>query len=128
MNGIYSFLGICMCLACLGAVLRQLKPSFFPFYTVGCVVLCGVYLVSLLTPVVSYVRELTESTALPSFFGVLFKAVGVSLLSTAASEICTACGENSLAKGVEGAGKAVILLLSLPVVKYLLESALQLAV
>ncbi|MBQ3081313.1 MAG: hypothetical protein IJC49_02555 [Clostridia bacterium] len=128
MNGIYAFLGVSLCLACLGAVLRQLKPTVFPFYTVGCVVICGAYLLSLLAPLISYVKELTESTAIPSFFALLFKAVGVSLLCSVASEICSACGETSLAKGVESAGKAVILILSLPVVKYLLESALQLAV
>lgn len=127
MNGIYSFLGVSVCLSCLGAVLKQLKPAFFPFYSVACTVVCGGYIISLLAPVAAYVKQLTESTALPAFFSTLFKAVGVSLLCSAVSEICKACGETGLAGGVESAGKAVILLLSLPVVKYLLEAATQLA-
>lgn len=128
MNGIYSFLGVAVCLACMGAVLKQLKPAAFPFYAVACTLVCGGYLISVLSPVTAYIKQLTEATALPSFFSLLFKAVGVSLLCSLASEICKGCGETGLASGVESAGKAVILLLSLPVVKYLLDSALGLAI
>lgn len=124
MNGLYTFLGVAVCLACMGAVLKQLKPLVFPFYAVACTVVCGAYLISLLSPVTAYIKQLADATALPSFFSLLFKAVGVSLLCSLASEICKGCGETGLASGVESAGKAAVLILSLPVVKYLLDSAL----
>lgn len=126
MNGIYAFCGAAVCLACFGVVLKQLKPDFLPVYSAACAVVCGAYLLSVAAPVVKYVSQLVQSTALPQFFSLLLKALGVSLLCGAAADICRACGETTLAGGVESAGKAIIILLSLPVVSYLLESAVAL--
>ncbi len=127
MNALYTFLGLVLCLACLGAVIKQLKPSVFSAYSVACIVVSVGYLLNLLSPLFSFAKELTENSLMPQFFTLLYKAVGVSLICGVASEICKAMGEDSLAKGVESAGKGVILLLSLPVVRYLLDSALSLA-
>lgn len=126
MNGIYAFCGVAVCLACIGAVIKQLKQDWLPIYSAACAVVCGAYVFTLVTPVVKYVSELTADTVLPRFFSLLIKTVGVSLLCGAASDICRACGENSLASAVEGAGRALMVLLSLPVVGYLLEAAVQL--
>ncbi len=123
MNSLYTFCGVAVCLACFGVVLKQLKPDFLPIYSAACAVVCGGYLFALVSPIVKYVTELTENTALPQFFTLLIKALGVSLLCGAASDICRACGEATLASGVESAGRALIVLLSLPVVSYLLETA-----
>ena len=125
MSGIYTFCGAAVCLACIGAVLKRLKPDFLPVYSACCAVVCGAYLFTLIAPIDEYAKELTQSTVLPQFFSLLLTAVGISLLCGAASEICRACGENGLASGVESAGKALIMLLSLPVVRYLLKAALQ---
>lgn len=127
MKGLYSFLGVAVCLACLGAVIKQLKPAFFTVYSVAALVVCFGYLAVLFAPVADYIKELTASTDVPQFFSLLFKAVGVSFLCSIASELCKACGETSLAGAVESAGKIVIMLLSLPVLKYLLEAAAGLA-
>lgn len=127
MNGIYSFCGVAVCLACIGAVIKQLKADYLPIYAVACSVVCGAYLLALVTPIVKYVTDLMENALLPQFFTLLIKSVGVALLCGAAADLCRACGENGLAAGVESAGKLVILLISLPVVGYLLEAALQLA-
>lgn len=127
MNGLYTFIGMAVCFACIGAVLKQLKPDLFTVYSACVAVVTGGYLISLLAPVVDYVKQLTDQTALPAFFGLLYKAVGVSLLCGVGAELCRACGESTLAAGVESVGKAAILLLSLPVVRYLLEAAVQLA-
>jgi len=126
MSGLFTFVGAAVCFACMGVLIKQLKPELLPLYAVACAVVSGTYIISLLAPVISYVKALGEKTELPAFFGLLFKAVGVSLLCGTAADICRACGEGSLANGVESAGKAVIVLLSLPVVKYLLDAAIQL--
>jgi len=127
MKGLYSFLGVTVCLACLGAVIKQLKPAFFTVYSLAAVLVCFGYLAVLFAPVADYIKELTVSTGMPEFFSLLFKAVGVSFLCSVAAELCRACGEASLAGTVESAGRIVIMLLSLPVLKYLLEAAVSLA-
>lgn len=127
MNGIYTFCGVAVCLACFSAVIKQLKADYLPIYTAACSVVCGAYLVSLVSPVIKYVTSLMENALLPQFFALLLKSVGVAVLCGVAADVCRACGENAIASGVEGAGKVVIVLISLPVVSYLLEAALQLA-
>lgn len=123
MNGIFTFCGLAVCLACFGVVIKQLKPDYLPVYSAACAVVCFAYLLTLITPIVKYAAGLMENTVLPQFFSLLLKALGVSLLCGAAADICRACGEGALASGVESAGKALIVLLSLPVIGYLLESA-----
>lgn len=123
MNGIYAFCGAAVCLACFAAVVKQLKPDIFPLYAAACALGCGAYLLTLVTPVVKYISKLSESAAVPGFLSLLIKALGVSLICGAAADICRACGESSLASGVESAGRALIVLLSLPVVGYILETA-----
>ncbi|MBR6594775.1 MAG: stage III sporulation AC/AD family protein [Clostridia bacterium] len=127
MSGIIGFCGAVLCIACLGLVIKQLRPDFFPVFAACGGVVCAGYTLYLLLPVGGLVAELTGKTAFPPYFGLLFKAVGISLLCTVAADICRDMGENGLANGVEGAGRAAILLLSLPVVRYLLESAASLA-
>lgn len=123
MKGLYSFLGAAVCMASLGAVIKQLKSSILPVYSVAVAVVCTAYGASLITPVISYIKGLTEATGMPAFFGLLFKAVGVSFLCSVAAELCRACGETGLAGTVESVGRLVILLLSLPVLKFLLDGA-----
>ena len=53
----------------------------------------------------------------------MLKALAISFCCRMSAEICRDCGEASLASRVEAAGKAGIVLLSLPIVKQLLEIA-----
>lgn len=126
MSGIIGFCGVALCLACLGVVIRQLRPDFFPVLAACGGIVCAGYTVYLLLPVGELVRELGDKTAFPVFFGLLFKAVGISLLCSVAADLCRNMGEGALAGWVEGAGRAAILLLSLPVVRYLTETAVSL--
>lgn len=127
MNGIVGFCGAAVCFACLGVVLKQLRPDFLPVFVAVSGLAVTAYVLSLLAPVGELVSTLSSFYALPEYFSLLIKAVGISLLCGAAADICRDLGENTLAGGVESGGKAAIILLSLPVVEYLLKAAAELA-
>lgn len=127
MNSIIQLCGVALCAVCLGGVIKQLKADFFPvFATCSGVVFAG-YIIYTLIPVGELIKVLEDTADLGAVFALLIKAVGISLLCGIASDICRDFGENTLANGVENAGKAAIIVLSLPVVKYLLQGAQSLA-
>ena len=88
----------------------------------GSVVLLGAA-VAVSGPVYSYLSGLIDYAVSEQHAGVLVKALGVGLLTHLGAEICRDCGESSIASGVELAGKCEILLLSLPLISSILDSA-----
>jgi len=75
-----------------------------------------------LQPVVNFIHTLQEKTGVDdAFFGILLKAVGISLLSEAASLICADAGNSSLGKILQVLSSAIILCLSLPLLEKLLD-------
>ena len=93
---------------------------------VGLAVVC----VGAMTPVIEYVREIGESLGagdtVSSVASVLLKALGVSLLTHICATVCRDSGEGSVAYYVELGGKIEIVILSLPLVKEIIDMALEL--
>ena len=75
-------------------------------------------------PVIGTLRELLSTAALPEEYGaILFKALGICLLTQLAADACKDAGESALASKAELAGKLMLLMLALP----LFEKIAQLA-
>ena len=73
-------------------------------------------------PVVAFLSQLQEKTGIDAaFLQILLKAVGISLLGETAAMICTDAGNSSLGRIVQILASAVILWLSLPLLKELLK-------
>ena len=75
------------------------------------------------SPVYSYINDMISVSALSAFGSTLMKALGVAFATHICSEICRDVGEASIASGVELAGKCEILLLSLPLITSILNTA-----
>lgn len=93
---------------------------------VGLAVVC----VGAMTPVIEYARDIGESLGagdtVSSVASVLLKALGVSLLTHICATVCRDSGEGSVAYYVELGGKIEIVILSLPLVKEIIDMALEL--
>ena len=104
-------------------ILKQWRSDLLPLLRMGAtVLLCSLLLVAV-TPLVEFLRELTEMTAITEYTGFLFRALGVAFLTQCCADLCRECGEGGLASGVEIAGKAEILVLSLPLIEEILTTA-----
>ena len=104
-------------------VMRGVKSEFAGFAALASAVLLLGAAVSAFTPVLEYVKEITEGTAFGEYMGVLMKALGITVAVRFCSEICRDSGENALASKLELVGKAEIMLLCLPLVSELTELA-----
>ena len=76
----------------------------------------------LMEPVIGFLEELRQAGDLDGgFLAVLLKACGIGLLSQLAVMICTDAGENAMGRAVGILANAAVLLLSLPMLRQLLE-------
>ena len=92
-------------------------------------VIVAVILISLKTveegveSAVSTVTAFADGTGLSEYVIVLQKALGIGYITTISANICKDANESTLASTLEFAGKVQLLLLSLPLVSSLLETA-----
>ncbi len=122
-----AVLGITVVAAFLAVLLRKYHPE----YSMAVGLITGILILALLltqiAPVIGRLKTLLDSSSLPEEYGlVLFKALGVCLLSQLAADACRDAGENAMAEKAELAGKVFLLLLALPLFEKIAELALQL--
>ena len=112
---------------CVVAILlvKSVRGEALPLQWTGMIVLFGATLL-MWQPVLSWVGELCEVSGVGEKTQLLLKGLGVSVLTQLCADLCKQSGEAQLASSVEGAGKAELLLLCLPLMRDLAESARQL--
>ena len=104
-------------------IVKQWKSDLLILIRLSLVLVLGTILIGAATPLFSYFQELTQYTKGIAHTELLFKALGIALLTEICANICKECGESSLATGVELTGKIEILLLALPMISEILEIA-----
>ncbi len=119
----WQIFGVGLLAAVATVVVKQMRADLaITVRLAGSVVLLGA-VVAMSVPVYSYLSALLSRTVPQQYAEVLIKALGVALLTHLGAEICRDCGESSIASGVELAGKCEILLLSLPLISSILDTA-----
>ncbi len=113
-----AVLGISAC-----AIIKQWKSDLLPLLRLALVLVFGGILIAAATPLFAYVRALTEHTHASVYTELLFKALGIAILTQICADICRECGESALSTGVELTGKIEILLISLPMITEILSIA-----
>lgn len=106
----------------LGLILSKQGKEMTTMLTIGvcCMVILGA--ISFLKPVLDFLRQLESLGNLNSqMVQILFKVVGIGLVSEIAAMICSDAGNASMGKSLQILGSAVILWLSIPVFQTLLE-------
>lgn len=119
--------GLLIVAAFLSVMLKPHRPELA--LALGLSAGIGVLLMVLaeVMPALARVRTMLEASAVSGeYVLVLFKALGVCLLTQIAADVCRDAGEAGLAAKAEFAGKAVMLLLALPLFEKIGELALTL--
>ncbi len=119
---IFTYCAAALFCVCGISVLKSVKSEIAPYAAAASgIILAGVALTDL-----TRIKEFTDyisSYGNASVFSPIIKALLVSLLCQFTAEICRDFGENSVASKVELGGKAVIIYLSIPLIKEVLKSA-----
>ena len=121
---ITTVLGLCLVAAVLGVVLKQYKPEYAFFIAIVSGIIIFFYLlVQVINPVFEIRNIIAKQGVDTSYFLVAFKTLGICIITGFVSDICKDFGQNALAGKAEFAGRCAIFLLSLPLLKGLLEAA-----
>ncbi len=120
---IYSVCGFGLCAVSIAVILKQMGSPFQPMVAAAAGVVMLAYIAIQVIPVLEYVKTLSYQSGMTAYFTVAVKALGIALVCQLASEICRDCGETSVGGRIELAGKAGIIVISLPVLKNLVSFA-----
>lgn len=108
--------------AVLSIVLKQYKPEYSLFISIGAGILIFLSVLAVIEPVLSFIEELTERAGLESVYGeVLIKSLAICYITQLACDCCKDAGESAIAGKLQIAGKIAVLLIALPMFKSLTE-------
>jgi len=106
----------------LGLVLAQKGKEFTLLLTLGACCLVGLVAMRYLEPVLNFAEQFKNLAGMDhELLEVLFKVVGISLVSEMASMICADAGNAALGKMLQMLSTVVILCMSIPLLEKLLE-------
>ena len=115
-------------LATVSAMLIMLLKKWGADHAVLLKVASGIALAAVcfgaVSPVIEYLRELGEfgeESGLTESVEFMLRALAVAIVAHITATVCRDCGENTLASYVELGGKVEILLLSLPMIKQIID-------
>lgn len=118
----FKICGGALLLAVAIYLVKSTGGTVLPLQWTGNVLLIGSALL-MLAPFVTWVNELCTKMGVRESATLLFKGLGVAVLTQVCADFCRQSGEGQLANGVEFAGKAELLLLCLPTLKQLFALA-----
>ena len=108
--------------AVLCVIVRQYKPEMALGVSIACGILVMCSVLSMLAPAVELISRLTGSAGLDGGYSrTLFKALAVCYITQLGSDCCRDAGESAIAGKGELAGKAAVVVISLPVFTSLAE-------
>ena len=107
-------------------LIRKWSADFLPLVRLAITVLFSALVIGMATPILTYLKNLTELSGISGYAELLLKALGIAVLTQTCAELCRESGEMGAANGVELAGKMELLLLSLPLINELLSTAKEL--
>ena len=111
----------------LALILGQYRPEFRMLVTAAVTLLLMAMVLEQLSPVLEQLRSTMELTGLTGdYAAILFKAVGICLLTQLAGDVCRDSGESSIASKMELAGRDAILLTEMPLIQEVLAWAWEL--
>ena len=116
--------GALLCIVCI-TLLKQTKTESLPMQWVGHVLITLACL-GLLQPLLSWLKELSAAGGVNDTLSLLLRGLAVALLTQLCADMCRQGGDATLATGVENAGKIELLLLCLPLLEQLLQTAREL--
>ena len=117
-----SVAGFCVCSAILAVLLRQYcrEQSMLTALAACCAILSGCVII--LRPMLTDIRSIFQQAGISdSYIALLFKSAAICYITQITCDICKDCGESAISSAFEMWGRASIAMLSLPVLRALLE-------
>ena len=121
---ILRIFGIALVIVIFSFIFKEYKKEYSVFLLVAGGIIITLWGIAQMGPVVDYMHELTDAGNISEYFSVILKVLGISFIVQIGADICRDFGESGIASKIEFAGKAVILVLVLPVLRSVISMGL----
>lgn len=122
-----NILGLCVAViiaAVLSVMLKKYNPEISMLVAVGAGVVVFALILSKISPALNQVNSLLTHAGMPvEYGGILLKSLGICFLCQFSSDACKDAGQSALASKVELAGKLMIVLIALPMIEDITQTA-----
>lgn len=123
---LWQLLGCALLLAMLSLLIRECGGKAAPICAACGGAMLLVAALSRVSEPVAWFMQLGQDSALSPYLSVILRVLGVGYAVQLCADLCRDLGESSLAAKVEFVGRAEILLLALPLLRELTETAIDL--
>ena len=106
-------------------ILKRTRPEFSVLVSGASGILITGIAVAAIVPAMEYLRNISSQSGFSECTEIVFKAVGIGVVTEISAAICNDAGESALASQIGFFGRAEILLLSLPLIKNVIDMAAQ---
>ena len=115
--------GFCLCSAILAVLLRQhCREQSMLLAVAACTAVIGSF-AAFAAPMLSEIRDIFSTAGVPnSYLSLIFKAAAICIITRITAELCRDSGEGAIASAAEMWGQGAVTLISLPLIKEILDS------
>lgn len=115
MNNIFEIAGIGIVSSAIIIILKQYRPEFAFSASLICGIILLLYSVISFSEINETLKEIIAISGIENEkYEILFRCLGISIVSKIASESCSECGQGSISSKIDLAGKTIILLTAMP--------------
>lgn len=113
--------GLIVCSLIICIIFKNLKSEYSLFVRIIITLSVFTVSISIFYPVLKYIEQITKNTYIYQFVPIILKTLGIAFSVQITADICKDAQESSLAQGILFFGQAQILLISIPLIKSLLQ-------
>lgn len=125
--GITEIIGFAIIGVAVAAIIKKSSPEIALVTQLAIICIMFAFSAGYFFEIISAVKEISEfENSQIKYTGILLKASGITIAGSLACDVCKDSGENALAGFLELIVKAIVISLSLPVIKLLLQMAFSL--
>lgn len=123
---IIKIVGIGLIALVIILILRQYKPEFAIYVSLIAGIAILIISLSQISGVLDLLKSISSRANINSqFLSLLLKITGIAFLTEFAVSISNDCGETAIANKIDLGGKALIIVISIPIITALLETILK---
>lgn len=111
--------GIMCAIICV--LVKHYRSEFSMPAKLGSIILIFGIVITMLSPVFTYLKELMGNTLSSEYSAIIIKALGIGYLTQISSELCRESGEGTIATGIETVGKIELIVLSFPLISKIIS-------
>ena len=124
---IFKVISVAVIAAFLSIIVRHYKAEYSIFISLGAAIVIWSMLSDNFDKALDSMRVMLDGAGVDSgYVSIVFKTLGICILTQIASDICRDCGESALATKTELAGKIVILSVAMPMITSIAQISVEL--